>query len=586
MKKRRIFPSGICKNMCLALLVILLLAATQRGWVQTGSYTFFKIADTGTAIPSGTGNFGNYAGSFFDAFSVAPSIAGTNVAFFGRNSFGRGIYRYNGNALSNTTTTGFLTNVADRNTPVPGGGTSSNFVFFGNAPAISGSNVVFFGGTNSLDEGIFLSSDGLLSSVANKRIRIPGLRDFIVGISNFVITNTNFVILTTNFLAETNFNNLTCFDVSGASVALLGDNSFWGGCYLFSGGILTNVADVLTTVPGKTNNFATLGCPSISSTNVVFFGGTNNAVGGIHLFSGTPGSGALTNLADENTAIPSGTGNFTGFGATPVVSGTNVVFTGTNASGGGVYLVTLPLTGSSLSKVADRNTLIPSGTGSFTGFGQPVLSGANVAFFGTNATGKGIYLFSSGTLSRVADLATAIPGGTGSFTGFGATPSLSGANVVFFGTNSLGGGIYIYSNGALSKVIDQATLLDGKTLNSLTSAFPGLVLGSEALDTEAVVFLANFTDSSSGYFLALTGTLTVPATTIPATVIPATTIPAVGIPGTTTLGTTTSSTTTPATTTPASTSSGITTTGTTTPAVTTPATTTLPTSTPGSSSVK
>ena len=50
----------------------------------------------------------------------------------------------------------------------------------------------------------------------------------------------------------------------------------------------------------------------------------------------------------------------------------------------GIYL----FDGTSLARVADLTTLIPGGTGPFTGFSAPVLSGANVAFRGSGEPGK------------------------------------------------------------------------------------------------------------------------------------------------------------------------------------------------------
>ncbi|MDA2921278.1 hypothetical protein MYX76_17600, partial [Desulfobacterota bacterium AH_259_B03_O07] len=60
-------------------------------------------------------------------------------------------------------------------------------------------------------------------------------------------------------------------------------------------------------------------------------------------------------------------------------------------------------------KVADTNTPIPGGTGTFTGIGVPSLDGDNVVFqgFGTSEQ-QGIYT-DIGGLSVVADKSTMIP---------------------------------------------------------------------------------------------------------------------------------------------------------------------------------
>jgi hypothetical protein len=110
-------------------------------------------------------------------------------------------------------------------------------------------------------------------------------------------------------------------------------------------------------------------------------------------------------IADRNTAIPDGTGNFAGFRPTdpysPVaISGDNVVFYGVGDSGQeGLYL---SRPSSSLLKVADRSTAIPAGTGYFTSFvppnptlpPSPIIGGETVAFIGFGSGGQtGIYRF-------------------------------------------------------------------------------------------------------------------------------------------------------------------------------------------------
>src|SRR6185369_8265464 len=82
-------------------------------------------------------------------------------------------------------------------------------------------------------------------------------------------------------------------------------------------------------------------------------------------------------------------------------------------------------------KVADLNTAIPGGTGNFTSFlpqepilpqepTRPNISGSSVAFFGAGSGGQqGIYVsipqdpIIPVDPTRIADTSTAIPGGTG-----------------------------------------------------------------------------------------------------------------------------------------------------------------------------
>ena len=106
--------------------------------------------------------------------------------------------------------------------------------------------------------------------------------------------------------------------------------------------------------------------------------------GGIYLFNGT----TLTKLADYNTPIPGGSGNFTTF-SDPVISGNDVAFWGGGSAQVGIYL----FDGTTLSKVADTNTPVPGVSGNFAGFFEPVIDNGKVAFLGFWGTEQGgIYM--------------------------------------------------------------------------------------------------------------------------------------------------------------------------------------------------
>ncbi len=148
-------------------------------------------------------------------------------------------------------------------------------------------------------------------------------------------------------------------------------------------------------------------------------------------------------------------------------------------------------------KVADTNTPIPGGTGTFEGFGDPSLDGGKVAFAGKTANEiiHGIYTNVSGSLVRVADANTPIPDGTGTFRLLG-DPSLDGGNVAFAGENvfEFFQGIYTDLGGTLAKVIDTTDSLDGKTIQTLE-------MGREGLSEGQIAFRAIFSDLSSGIYL-------------------------------------------------------------------------------------
>ncbi len=108
----------------------------------------------------------------------------------------------------------------------------------------------------------------------------------------------------------------------------------------------------------------------------------------------------FTKIADTNTPIPGGVGNFTSFGSWPSIDGVNVAFRGFGSSGQqGIYT----RTNASLTKVADTNTPIPGGRRNFTFFYEPSLDSGNVAFVGYGTGQRGVYAHISGALTMVAN---------------------------------------------------------------------------------------------------------------------------------------------------------------------------------------
>jgi hypothetical protein len=354
--------------------------------------TFTNVADTSTEVPGGTGNFSGFG---------EPAIADGSVAFKGFGSQD-GIY---------TNAMGFLAKVADQSTPMPG--SAETFASFGNHPSFDGTSVAF--------EGFAFGGNG----------------------ENGIYTN------------------------AGGSIAV--------------------VADLTTDIPGGTGKFTSFAdFPSIDG-GIVAFVGTAADVEGIYSNVG----GSLGVVVDENTPIPGGAGNFSGFGMGPSIDAGNVAF-----ESAGIYVAA----SGSVAVVADASTPIPGGSGNFSiYFGQvPSLDAGHVAFSGYDETALqyGIYSDASGSLALVADESSAIPEGTGNFTGFGFV-SLSGSRVAFLGQGaSAQEGIYVEIDGVLHKVIDLSDMLDGKSLS-------GLAFGPEGMSGDSIAFLAHFTDSSDGIYTAL-----------------------------------------------------------------------------------
>lgn len=229
---------------------------------------------------------------------------------------------------------------------------------------------------------------------------------------------------------------------------------------------VSTVADKNTPIPDGTGNFGCLvgSSISISGSNVAFWGSGFRPPffcepSGIYLFDGT----TLIKVADTSTAIPDGSGTFVTFDIHPVVSDGYVAF---RAKGSGTQEGIYLYDGATLRTVADRETPIPDGVGKFLAFvGSPVLSGNHVAFFGAGSGGGGFYLFNGSNLVRVADGNTPVPpGGLGNFFGF-ASVAISDGNVLIDASGSSFGheGVYVFDGTSFSTVADTGTPIPGGT---------------------------------------------------------------------------------------------------------------------------
>jgi len=291
--------------------------------------------------------------------------------------------------------------------------------------------------------------------------------------------------------------------VSGNNVAFYGAGSAGQrGIYVSWSGSLTPVADTQTAIPGGSGNFtgfAPVGWPpdpQISGENIAFHGEGMGGQSGVYAQI----TGTLVKIADTGTAIPGGTGNFVAYPPDPTISGASVAFGGSGSGGQqGLYLSKAGV----LSVIADENTLWPPDPAhTFTGFPvDPTLSGDTAAFVGSSTGGRmGVFVkypvdpqFPGDPLRQVADLQTDIPGGSGKFTGFGAV-SISATDLAFLGTGTGGQtGIYDLTAGSLVKVVAVGDVLGGKTITGLNFTRTGL-------SGDPVSFQATFADGSQGLF--------------------------------------------------------------------------------------
>jgi len=307
----------------------------------------------------------------------------------------------------------------------------------------------------------------------------------------------------------TAFPQSPALDLGGA--AFLGAGSAGSfGVYFIPGepvipGDPIRIADLTTLIPGGSGRFTGFTDLALAAAPQdpfrVAFLGAGSGQAGVYLFDSAIPTDPIR-IADLSTLIPGGTGSFTGFTDLALAAipqdPFRVAFLGQGAGQAGVYLYDSAIPSDPF-RIADLSTLIPGGTGSFTGFIDLALAAIpnepiRVAFTGTGAGQAGVYLYDSAIPSdpvRIADLATLIPGGTGSFTGFNAV-SVSSEHTAFLGLGGTGQkGIYLAST--LSKVIAVGDRLAGKTVTDLR-------FGRDGLSGIHLAFTAHFADGSEGVF--------------------------------------------------------------------------------------
>ncbi len=373
-----------------------------------------------------------------------------------------------------------------------------NFTGFG-IPSLDGDRIVFHGSAypslGSLtpaplrkngNDAIFIASGGCLGPVANNwNTQIPG------GTGTFSTFGTWQFYKYPFFYA---FNPISFYQgpaVDAGEFAFKYTDLPQEGLYLFSETSSRVVADRNTAIPGGTGNFTGFIGPSVNAGDVAFagLGVTNPPSGsasvGIYLYDGI----TLHPVVDRNTPIPGGTGNFTSFGSVfgPALDAGNVAFVARGSNTNGIYLYD----GIKLQVVVDTNTPIPGGTGNFIYADFLSLDAGSVAFRGGVSDASGIYLYDGATLQLVADASTPIPGGTGTQTVF-VGPSLKAGHVAFEARGSDIDGIYLYDGSTIHLVADTNTPIPGGTGNFTAFGLP-------YLDGGTVLFYGSGSDVSGLY---------------------------------------------------------------------------------------
>jgi uncharacterized delta-60 repeat protein len=457
-----------------------------------------------TVAPPGVlGNDGDPEGSPLTAVLDTPPASGTLVlapdggltftpapGFVGSVTF---TYRASDGALSSTPATVLIgvavpiAKIAATGDPIPGGGV---FATFPEAASIKGSLVAFRAVGGAGVQGIYGCGPGdPCVPLADAGTSIPG------GTGTFA-----------GFGAPATAGRFTSFAGTGAGQA---------GVYSCDRAIPTDpctpLADLETVIPGGSGTFTGFAAVGAAG-GLTAFVGSGASQQGVYACDRAIPTDPCTPVADRTTAIPGGTGTFTGFGAlglaadvTQAAPAAIVAFVGSGAGQQGVYACDRTIPTDPCTRVADRTTAIPGGTGTFTGFTNVALAldfGAAerppiALFVGGGAGQQGVYScdlsIPTDPCTPVATLATPIPGGTGTFTGFGAV-STSRTHSAFLGQGASGqAGIYVAST--LQKVVAVGDPLAGRTVAALRFSRDGL-------DANRLAFNATFTDGTEGVFVA------------------------------------------------------------------------------------
>jgi hypothetical protein len=351
-------------------IIAFILALTPCAPAAAEDFVLERVADTTTAVPDGTGTFSDLR---------EPAIVGRDLVFEGTDaSSNEGIYARRG---------GVLLKVADTGDLFPGSAnTFDNFDDDG--PTISRRAIAFLGyedGTGN--DGIFTDAAAPFQTVAivGTTLIPDGSGDAFSGLSSDQAS------------------------LSGTDVAFegFGPNG-QNGIYGHFGGVLETVADIGDPSPNGSTFDRAFDEPSLQGRNVAFEARTNGGtVQGVFARI----DGTMVTIADSNTAIPGGSGDDFTFCDDPRIDRRTVVFEGLAPPGTterGVYARTA---GGPLTIIADVNTPVPGGTGNFTGFESASVSGSIFAFRGTDEDGdKGIYMLVNGLLRQVVSEKDSIDG--------------------------------------------------------------------------------------------------------------------------------------------------------------------------------
>jgi hypothetical protein len=394
--------------------------------------------------------------------------------------------------------------IVDTNTPFPVPNDSGNFKYFGSPTidngyiGIGGISSTTYPNQSASPVGLFIYKDGALTTVAdtlNPQITNKGLRNWYSVYSLSLDEENSVFVSTTSGLEKNeliyksfkgineiiadsntpipgrsqNFNYFNPISLENGNIVFSGGYSAFldgyrdynpgipepRGIYIIKqGNLIEPVVEIGMMIPGISQKITVLSNPSFKD-NVVAFNASTSNLEESAIYTYNVNDKVFKLVANGDTQVPGKEENFTFRDLTP-----NGFIFGEVAQSQG-------------------NVLFPSGFSLVRGI----------------PTSSGLYLSLNGALSLVADTDTILPKGTGKFTGFD-TYSIDKNNLAFLGFDDNERlGLYAKIGDSLTKVIGVGDSLDGKFIRLLT-------LNREGLDEQSLVFLVDFTDNSRAIFRA------------------------------------------------------------------------------------
>jgi hypothetical protein len=318
-----------------------------------------SLARSGSPVPGGAG--------VFSAFPQGSSLRGARTAWLGVGTRGQGVYHCDLATPGNP-----CVPVADLQMAIPDG--SGPFAGFGEV-ALAGQQTLFVG-AGAGQGGIYAWDRSIpvdpVRPIADFSTEIPGGSGTFSGFAKVAASES-----LAGFLASGS-------DQSGAYVCELEQ----------PGDPCRRLADLASEIPGGSGTFTEFTDLALAGLLASFVGGGAEQEG-VYLCDATQPGDPCRELVDLASEIPGGSGAFTGFGEL-ALDGTSASFVGSGEAQQGVYACDVGQPGDPCREIADLDTAVPGGAGNFTGFSGVATSQDHTAFLGQGSGGQlGVYLASA-----------------------------------------------------------------------------------------------------------------------------------------------------------------------------------------------